>query len=389
MRVLENTDIEKKKIIEMWEYCFSDPQKFIDWNFEHNFKAEQTYVAERDGEICANLQLMPYRVKLLGSEMDSVYVSGVATLPHYRNRGCIRELMEESLCMLNENKIPLCHLIPFNFGFYEKFGFTAVSERCTLKIQLDKIPYSCGQKFNMYSISDISEAVIDRLDLIYNEMCKNLNFHIIRQKENWQKILYDVLSNSEGYLAVSDEAYLLYGFEGENIDVYELGYSNPNGFRAALGFLKAHSAQSKAAEIITLDTPLIKAELCDIPDIRSTRPFSMLRITDALYILKIIAKRCKSKFTIKIIDDIIASNNGIYEIKDGSAEKTVQITSETTIDVTAHISAFSALIGGYLGIYDAVKLGLINVNSNSDAARELSEILKVSAYSNSFINLML
>ena len=77
---------------EAWKVCFDDPQDFIDWNFENNFSYEDTLIAEVDGTPASNLQLMPHRIRLRDTDYAVNYVSGVATLPKFRNRGLVREL---------------------------------------------------------------------------------------------------------------------------------------------------------------------------------------------------------------------------------------------------------------------------------------------------------
>lgn len=400
MRVLNDTPEEKKKIIDMWSYCFSDPKEFVDWNFSHNFKPQQTFVAERNGEICANLQLIPYKAMLLGQETDCAYVSGVATMPQYRNKGCVREIIEESLIMLNQNGIPISCLIPFNFGFYEKFGFKVISDKLTLNLPLEKIPYSEGAEFVMLNISD---GAIERLNTIYSEMCKKLNFYIIRKPENWNKILEDIILNSGGFCVASENAYILYGFDGENrenINVYELGYSSANGFRAALSFLKAHSSQSKNVKIVMLNSPLIGNELCDIKDLRQINPLAMLRITDVPYVLKLISNKCKLSFKIEIKDDIIRANNLCFKIHDGTVtmcDYVDYIDGKAVAklpDLRMDISTFSSVVCGYLGIKDGIDIGYIKLNDEAESPRMQSVINQLSDIFNansdtSFINLML
>ena len=72
---------ETNLIANMWDICFDDPQHFIEWNFSKNYSPKNTLVFEEDGTLCANLQLMPYKMSFCGQTVPVSYVSGVATLP--------------------------------------------------------------------------------------------------------------------------------------------------------------------------------------------------------------------------------------------------------------------------------------------------------------------
>lgn len=382
MRILKNNDEEKQQIIDMWKYCFSDSDNFIDWNFSRNFDFSQTLVAERNGEIAANLQLIPYNAKILGEKVQSVYYSGVACRPQFRQQGCVRELMTNSLKMLKAKKIPIAHLIPFNFGFYEKYGFKAVSNRCVLKLDISEIPYSTATEFEVFASFDkVTSDTFTLMEQIYNDMCKNSEFYIMRTAENFGKILEDIMLNSGGYLAVSDESYILYEINNDKITVFETAFRSAKGFRQALGYIGLHKAERKLAEICTILNPIIKTELCDIKNILSLNPYAMLRIIDAEYVLGLLAKRRNTEFSIKLSDKIIPENNSCFEITHGKVKK----TENEFADIKTDISVLSQLISGFISLSEACEIGVVTVLNP-----QIIEISKeLFTTSENYVNLML
>ena len=112
-----------------WTVCFDDAASFVDWNFSHNFSFSDTVVAECDGVPASNMQLMPHRIKLRGMEYDINYVSGVATLPEFRMRGLVREMFTFAFPEMLRRHQPISLLVPFNYGFYEKFGYKQCYEK--------------------------------------------------------------------------------------------------------------------------------------------------------------------------------------------------------------------------------------------------------------------
>lgn len=118
---------KKQQIIDLWRICFGDSEAFISLYFDRVYKDENTMVIERDGKIVSALQMLPYTMTYLGKEIQVAYISGACTLPEYRGKGLMRQLLEEAFEEMKERNTALTALIPADpwlFDYYREQGYT-------------------------------------------------------------------------------------------------------------------------------------------------------------------------------------------------------------------------------------------------------------------------
>ncbi len=261
-----------------WDVCFHDPVEFINWNFTRNFSCSNTLIAELDGNPASNLQLMPHRISLQGREYDINYVSGVATLPEYRKRGLVRELFQFSFPEMRRRKQPISLLIPFDYSFYEKFGY----KQCYEKVfrYTEKLPPQA-------EVPEITPSLMMKLDRIYRFCMQGKTGYALRSLEDWRRILEDLLLISKGRLVFHET--------NGDMDGYALCSQTEEGeweFHEVLGS-------------------------CDLVFREETKPFAMARIVDAERILGDLAEKFAGSIRIKILDDMIPENNRTFWLADG------------------------------------------------------------------------
>jgi predicted acetyltransferase len=128
---------------QMWKVCFEDTDAFIDLIFTQKYKPENTLVYFENDVAVACLQMHPYTISFYGEEIPFAYLAGLCTLPEYRNKGYMGQLIDEAHRILKERKIPLAILIPAEdrlFRFYEKFDYEQVFDKSEKPIySLDRI----------------------------------------------------------------------------------------------------------------------------------------------------------------------------------------------------------------------------------------------------------
>ena len=280
-----------------WKVCFDDPQSFIDWNFANNFSYADTLIAECDGAPASNLQLMPHRISLRGREYAVNYVSGVATLPQFRKRGLVRELFAFSFPEMKKRHQPISLLVPFNYEFYEKFGY----RQCYEKVfrYADILPE--GE-----CVTTLSPALIDALDGIYRREMQHHAGYALRTKNDWHKILEDLLLLSHGQVWLSQEGYAL------------ITPRNEGGF-------EAHEVLGS----------------CPIAFREETKPFAMARIVDAMEVLNSLAPEFLMPVRLRIRDEQILQNNLTVSIANGA------VTPCEGFDIDLDIKDLAAVLFGF------------------------------------------
>ena len=71
----------------LWEVCFPDEGGFNDYFFAHHFDITKTLLSVEGGELCAMVQMLPYRLMLDGREAEITYIYGACTDPAHRRKG--------------------------------------------------------------------------------------------------------------------------------------------------------------------------------------------------------------------------------------------------------------------------------------------------------------
>ena len=283
-----------------WDVCFDDPAEFIDWNFERNLALEDTIIAESDGVPASNMQLMPHRIFLRGKEYDVNYVSGVATLPKFRRRGLVREMFSFAFPEMKRRNQPVSLLVPFNYEFYEKFGY----KQCYNKT----FRYADSLTANgMYEASELSPELIGRLNAIYLKSMEKKNGYALRSPFAWQRILEDLLLVSKGRILFHSDR----GIE----DGYVLSSKRDGG-----GW-ELH----EVCGVCSLD---FKSEI---------KPFAMARIIDPVRLLTDMAENFDGDFRLKIIDEMIPENNLTLRLFKGGVEFCDGFDAETDIKELAQL----------------------------------------------------
>ncbi len=277
-----------------WDVCFHDPAAFIDWNFQRNFSPADTLIAESGSQPASNMQLMPHRIRLRHTEYNINYISGVATLPEYRRQGLVRELFSFAFPEMLRREQPISLLVPFDYPFYEKFGYKQCYEKTYY--HTNHLP-----RRGLYTSRHLGPALIDRLDVIYRRAMADKTGYALRTTESWQRILEDLLLISKGKI-------LFHETDGQ-----EDGYA----------LITAHTGGGW--DLHEVLGP------CDLMLQSEVKPFAMARIIDVRKVLKPLVMAFHGCWRIKIIDESIPANNQILCLTDGKILSCSEYDTEITI----------------------------------------------------------
>ena len=89
---------EKKIVYGIWKQVFAgDDGGYTDYFFRTLYKPENTLVLKESGNIVSTLMRIPHSIMLAGHILETSMILGVATIPSYRKRGCMHELMNDVL----------------------------------------------------------------------------------------------------------------------------------------------------------------------------------------------------------------------------------------------------------------------------------------------------
>jgi predicted acetyltransferase len=200
----------------MWKICFEDTDAFIDLFFLRKYEHDNTLVYYENDMAVASLQMFPYTITFYGREIPFAYLAGLCTLPEYRNKGYMAQLIRQAHKVLEYREIPLTILIPAQdrlFGFYGKFGYEQVFDKS------EKPLYSFGKI--LQETPDI-ETAYSFFDLLY----RSRDFCVQKSFQNFKDIVEEYKYDGSpekydlaGMARIIDDKYLLQLYANKNSSV--------------------------------------------------------------------------------------------------------------------------------------------------------------------------
>lgn len=107
----------------LWQRSFpDDTARFLDIYFEEKYRADNNLTLQREGEVVAAMQLLPYRLTIFGETLHAGYVSGLCVAESHRGQGLAGKLLRQAHLKLRREGGAVSFLIPGDEGlrrFYE------------------------------------------------------------------------------------------------------------------------------------------------------------------------------------------------------------------------------------------------------------------------------
>ncbi|MEG1436657.1 MAG: GNAT family N-acetyltransferase [Oscillospiraceae bacterium] len=120
------TQNDYEDIAKVWRISFSDTDSYIKQFWDAMFKPENTLVYRVEGVAVAMYFSLEAQTVIKGRCYSTYYLYAAATLPKYRGRGYMAQLIEKGIEVAQERKVDFIVLVPaedYLFDYYAKFGF--------------------------------------------------------------------------------------------------------------------------------------------------------------------------------------------------------------------------------------------------------------------------
>lgn len=198
---------------QMWKTCFEDTDEFLDIIFTYKYKNENTLIYFENGKAVASLQMFPQTINFYRQQIPFSYLAGLCTLPEYREKGYMTQLIHKAHEIIAERNIPLAILIPAEewlYGFYEKYDYEQVFEKDEDLIPLKEI---------LDTNTDFNEAY-----QIFDKLFRFRDFCVQKNKNDFKAIAeeykldgYPPKTNLSGMARVIDTWTLLDLYAKDNL----------------------------------------------------------------------------------------------------------------------------------------------------------------------------
>lgn len=388
MKIRYARSSETEDIKDIWNYCFDDSDRFVDYYFNNKYSRSNTVVVDEGEEIVSSLQLNQYKLVLNNKEYDTSYVVGVSTFPQVRGKGYMRSIMKFTLKELYDKEQLVSILMPIDHRLYRQYGYENCYDQLEYVINIDDL--------KMFKINgDIHKAGqkhINELININNYFVKDINGNINRDVDYYNNLFKEVKSE-DGHIYIHEDngyqGYIIYFISGDKMFVRELYYKNIESLKSMLKFIYNHNTQCREVTITTPVNDKIRFIL-DNPKTSKVnlKPFMMGRIVNVLKYLEslYIDSNEELEANISVIDDYIEENNKVFNIKLKNNHISVDV-SNNSYDLSLNINTLTQLAFSYINIEEALVLNNIEESSISNNTIKLLNTIftKKDNYINEYI----
>ena len=324
-----------------------------------------------DGTLMAHMINNQYTSWLDGTLIRNGGIGAVSTLPEYRKTGAVREIFKALLpCAYRDGEV-ISTLYPFSHAFYRKFGYETVCWKNIYEFSPAVLErnYSFSGKASLWKQGDPA----DEWTAFYNAFASKYNLTIRRDGKMMEERLKGEYYKDRKFCYMLREndrpvAYLIFQDIRHDpqaiLDVQDLAWDGPEGFRAILGFLARFSADygsirlflPRDIEFLSLVRSPLQYEIR-----RSAEQSYMIRVINAAKLLEAMKKPRDGRFTIRVTDEIIPENNGTWEV----TADAVTPTGEAP-DLSVTEKALGQLAAGAVSLAEAELRGDTVVHGNRE-----------------------
>ena len=320
----------------------------------------------KDGEqIVSDLYRLPFELRIGNQLFQMGGIGDVMTYPEYGGHGYATTLLKTALEDMNTEGYELSFLAPFSQRYYRRLGFEQAESSFTYEIQPSKFrPIRVKSNLQVKRASFASS--MDEIAEYYRQTVANQDGKINRQPWWWH---YLTLKNEWNVAKVYDSTqmtgYALYEIQGTDLVVSEMNYQDGDTYQSLLNFIAAHS--SMVERFIFKDYSNFYQGYYSLEPGEMNvhvEPYMMGRIVNfKRFIAKYPFENEFGTILIKVEDDVLQSNNGVWKISKTGIE---QALPEENWQIKGKINDLSAFFLGQLSLKQAVQLHRIQAQAIDD-----------------------
>ena len=365
----EKVNHAKEDIYRLWQECFGDSKEYTDFYFKWKVKDNQILTIYKKDSLCSMLHLNPYMLSIREQQVPVNYIVGVATKMEERRQGLMKLLLERAL-----HQMPLTYLMPAAEAIYSPYDFRVVYEQEPWNKIMKATINNIGEPHNgvlncknirVKSLRADDKVSIEELTIFCNGiLSQEYDIYVNRTPYYYERLIQEMESGfGEVLVCYKDNQIIGYvSYMAEDMIYITEMITGLNDKEAVLQVLGAYYEKN------------IKKEMYEDKEHKITT--IMVRIVDFRSFVKAFTVEEEMHITMKVVDDIIQENNGIYHLnftKDGC-----QITTTTKEpEITLSIADVASIFFGRLKIDDIMKQDGTSSSCNKETIDKLYKINKL------------
>ncbi len=319
-----------KDCYELWKHCFSDHDEYMNYYFEEKTIDNQVLTLYEGDKLTSMLHLNPFMMKLNGLSVHANYIVGVATHSDYRKQGRMRILLHQAFTDMYKKEQGFTYLMPAHEKIYTPFDFRFIYAQDRMKINClgSEVSYQLkaaelDEDLTIDTLANLNEQIKVKLSSYVNEkLQEQFDLFAIRSEYYYTRLQKEMVAAGGDVLVCLRKNHIIgvvsFMMEGRKIEVTESVIEREetqNVISNVLSWIRNNKDENFEVEF--LETNFIDLEQVreDLPITEEyKKPIIMARIIHLETFVKSFAtKECMTKI-IKVEDDMIEENQGVWKL---------------------------------------------------------------------------
>jgi predicted acetyltransferase len=368
------TEDEKAERSRVTSYAFADTRTEEERNaLPDVLLPEWTTCAFVDGRLATSFGAYPFTVRLNGAPVAMAGVTAVATLPEFRRRGLLRQVMVRSLGEQRDRGQSLAILWASLGAIYQRYGYGLASTHASYRIDPRDIRFNDPVRpVGQVRLMDAAEAR-PHLEAVYKAFAGPRNLMIHRAPVVWDirlprpgvanprvGVYFDEAGEARGYAVYDLKPDPEIGFgRSQLVSVSDAAHLDLDAQRGLWEFFAAHDlVRSVEWQQVPEDDPIphLLAEPNELH--RRTGAAIWMRVTDVEAALRQRPYGDDGVLTIRVVDPLCDWNAGVFSVE--TAEGATEVSrAGGDADLTLPVAALAVLVAGHRSAGQLARAGLV------------------------------
>jgi len=249
---------DESELRSFWKDVFHDSDGAVDLFFRNTYSKESSLIYRTGGTI-GSMIFFPEFDFIQGNQWSKLgYLCGAATLPEYRNKGIMGQLLNRSVDIMRERGNEYAALIPASdslYNYYERFGFRDFFYRKK---------YSVKRSDSLPGHTIILEGKFDfgNIYKIYYDAVSALQAAVVHSVKSYETAIADIyLSGGEVLTSEDSKLYCFVIRDGSAIFLKEM-FCSLTGYDPYTDLIKSLFEYYPEADTIFVEGPveIVKAD---------------------------------------------------------------------------------------------------------------------------------
>jgi predicted acetyltransferase len=373
-------DDELPELRRVTSYAFADSRTDEERRtFPDPLRPEWTTCAFVDGRLATTFGAYPFRVRLNGAAVPMAGVTAVATLPEFRRRGLLRQVMTRSFAEQRERGQSLAILWASLGAIYQRYGYGLASTHASYRIDPRDILFNDpGPAPGRLRLMDAVDAR-PHLEAMYKAFARPRNLMLHRAPAMWDfrltppgpqrpqvGVYFGPAGEARGYVVFTVKPDPEIGFgRSQRVSVSDFAYLDLEAYRGLWDFFAAHDLVREVEwQQVPEDDPVphLLAEPNELQ--RRTGAAIWMRVTDVEEALRQRPYGEDGALGIRVVDPLCDWNAGVFSIETaGGATEVSRAAGDA--DLTLPVAALAVLLAGHRSATQLARAGLVAGNDKA------------------------